>query len=320
MLYWMMRAAQTVAGALPRRFRWMLGGLVVQTVYWLWPAKRLATQKNMSVVLDLPLHHPQVRRTARLSWRNYGRYIGDFFDQPNRPASYYLNQMRDATSTARDTNGKLDTLIQLDQACAVGKGVLVTTGHYGNWDIAGVVVAVNTPLYILVEDLKDEKLNHLVQEQRRAFGMIVLPIENGFRQFVRLLRQGEVVATPIDRPLAPNEGIPVRFFDRTAYVPRALGALAVKLGCVIQPGFCWYVDGMQFQVRAFPMRIIERTGNDEADTIAATQIMFDALETMIRHDPTQWYMFRQFWPDATPTAAIDPAAIRIPVNAEAAHE
>lgn len=321
MLYWLMRTAQAVAGALPRRVRWMLGGLAVQTVYWLWPAKRLATQKNMSVVLNLPLHHPLVRRTARLSWRNYGRYIGDFFDQPNHPAAYYLEQLTDITPNPPGATERMGAFAQLSVAHAVGKGVLITTGHFGNWDIAGVMVAAHTPIYVLVEDLKDEKLNHLVQEQRRKVGMTVLPIEDGLRQFLRLLRQGEIIATPIDRPLAKGEGIPVRFFGRTAYVPRALGALMMKLGSTILPGFVWYDAQMQFQARVFPPCAIVRTGNDEADTIAATQIMFDALETMIRIDPAQWYMFRQFWPDEELPAAEQPAAVPIPVNAEAAaHE
>jgi len=33
--------------------------------------------------------------------------------------------------------------------------------------------------------------------------------------------------------------------------------------------------------------------------VRLTQYMYDALEEMVRAWPSQWYMFRSFWPAAT---------------------
>ena len=126
--------------------------------------------------------------------------------------------------------------------------------------------------------------------------MIVLMIEDALRPMMRVLRDGGVVATPVDRPLPPGEGVPVRFFDRTTYVPRGMSALAVKLGASIVPGFVWYTRDGRFRAHVFPPVVITPSGDNEADIIRATQAMYDALEAQIREDPTQWYMFRRFWP------------------------
>jgi lauroyl/myristoyl acyltransferase len=82
--------------------------------------------------------------------------------------------------------------------------------------------------------------------------------------------------------------------------------LAVKMGAVILPGFAWYNQHGGYNAKTFTPTLIERSGDEDADIIRATQVMFDALEAMIRLDPTQWYMFRPFWPDDD--AAPDDAA------------
>ncbi len=312
MIYYMTRFGQRLAGIIPQNVRWALGGFFAQCAYWGWTSKRRATIFNYAVVLGLPASHPQVRRAARLSWRNYGRFLADFFDLPNHPASFFLEQITDVSE------GGHTALETVAQARARGRGVLLISAHFGNWDYAGMLVASQAPLWILIEHLKDERLNSMVQEQRRGVGMHLLPIQDALRPMMRILREGGTLATPIDRPMPPGEGVPVRFFGRTTFVPRALGALAVKLGSAMVPGFVWYDWHGGYYVRAFPAMTIEPSGDDTADVIAATQAMFDALEIIVRLDPTQWFMFRQFWPDDATLAAYEaarasersPAAVR----------
>ncbi|HKD76685.1 MAG TPA: lysophospholipid acyltransferase family protein [Ktedonobacterales bacterium] len=312
MLYRLMRIAPHVTRMIPRHMRWRLGGIAAVLAYWFWPAKRLATQKNMSIVLGLPLHHPQVRRTARLSWYNYGRVVADYFDLANHSAADYLHSFDNTTYSVSIALDVVDSLR------AQGHGIIISTAHYGNWDAAGIMIGSRYPTYVIAERLGDERQNRLFQEERRKFGLNVLMIEDGIRPLMRLLKQGEIVGTPIDRPVSPKEGVPVQFFGRTAFVPRGLGALAVKLNVVILPGFVWYNDHGGFNAKAFTPTFIEKTGDDDADIIHAMQVMYDALEAIIRSNPTQWYMFRPFWPEeitdhsgvAPKTAQADPTGAR----------
>ncbi len=135
MLYYLIQIAQGIAGHTPRRIRWWVGESVAQAIYWGWVEKRIATQKNMSVILDLPVRHPVVRLAARLSWRNYGRFIADFFDLPNHPSSYYLGLLNENSELG------LQAIDAIDAMRGRGQGVMLTTGHYGSWDAAGVMVA-----------------------------------------------------------------------------------------------------------------------------------------------------------------------------------
>ena len=309
MLYHLVRAGQWLAAHLPRSVRWWLGGTAAQVAYWCVPAKRLATRKNMSVVLSLPLQHPHVQRTARVSWRNYGRFMADFFDLPNHPPAHFLAQLHDMT---RDERGALGLA---EAARATGDGVVLASGHFGNWDLAGMLVGSRMPVFAIAEAFADQQLNELIQSQRRNANMTIIPVADALRAMLRHLRQGDVIATPIDRPVAPGEGIPIQFFGKTAYVPRGIGAISAKTGAQIIAGYVWYDRHQGFCIRAFPPVRIVRSGDEAADIRRATQVMFDALEEMIRLDPTQWYMFRQFWPDSEIEMA--PAKTRVPVTREA---
>jgi len=53
----------------------------------------------------------------------------------------------------------------------------MATAHFGNWDMAGALVARHLPLSAVVETFSDERLNQLVQNQRRERGLGIIPME-----------------------------------------------------------------------------------------------------------------------------------------------
>ncbi|MBA3825055.1 MAG: hypothetical protein H0X24_14310, partial [Ktedonobacterales bacterium] len=158
MLYRLTLIAQSLSRRLPQRVRWALGGFVCQLVYWAWAEKRRNTQFNMSIILGRPMSDPLVRRTARLSWRNYGHYVSDIFDIINHPSEFYLRRLHDETDLAPARDGTPGAFRRIDEAVAPGKGALLVTGHYGNYDVAGVVMAAHHPIYALAEKLPDARM------------------------------------------------------------------------------------------------------------------------------------------------------------------
>ncbi len=301
MLYRLTRALCWAAGHTPRRPRLAVAGVLCEVVYWLWAEKRRVTIRNMAQVLGLPPNHPRVRWTARRSWRNYGRYVADFFYLPNATVPAIAARLRDVAPPPGWAG-------QMDRGRAAGSGaLLVPTAHFGNWDVAGVMVGSHLPLHVIAETFPDPRLNDLVQRQRSALGMTVIPMERTPRRILRVLQEGGAVATPVDRPLAAGEGVPVVFFGRRCYVPGGIAQLALKTGAAIVPGFVYYDDDYSpayYGYAAEPILPVA-SSNREADVTALTQRIYDVIEEHVRAHPTQWYMFRPFWPDGEP--ATDPA-------------
>lgn len=308
MVYWFSRLASWLAGMVPRPMRLRIAGPFTLLVYYAWAAKRRVTIANMAQVLGTSPHDPRARRLARDSWRNYGRYISDFFYLPNATPQEILARMRDMTPAP-------GSFAVIDEALAAGKGVILVSAHFGAWDVAGVMVASHTPLHIIVETFDDPRMDRLVQEQRRGLGMEVIRIEKTPRQILRRLQQNGTVAVAVDRPMPAGEGVPVEFFGRTCWVPGGIAQIALKTGSAIVPGCCWYDTNFSsaYYIGAGPLIWPEATGDRDADTQRLMQQMFTALEAYVKERPEQWAMFRAFWPEeevATKPQAANGAPVR----------
>jgi lauroyl/myristoyl acyltransferase len=294
MRYWLLRAATWLAARVPRGARIAVAGVGATLAFSLWRSKQRATVANMAQIIGADEHDPYAFRLARDSWRDHGRYITDFLAlsaRPHQVSDYVVAHWRDEASAPGSLN-------LLDEARAAGKGVLIVTCHFGAWDVAGLITATRAPLHVVAERFSDPRIDTLVEAQRNAMGMQVLWMEKSPRQILRVLQQGGMVAILVDRPLPAGEGTPIEFFGRRCYVPSGVAQLALLSGAAIFPGFAYYDEAFSptYYTKVLPHFFATRTGDREADVIATTQRIYDALASVIRPRPAQWAMFRPFWP------------------------
>jgi KDO2-lipid IV(A) lauroyltransferase len=290
-IYHLTRFVQWLAGRVPRPVRLRVAGPVTVLVYYAWVAKRRVTIANMAQILKTTPRDPRARFLARLSWRNYGRYLSDFFYLPNASRDQLLARMHDEAPAP-------GSLALVDEALRPGKGAFLVSLHFGAWDVAAVYVASHQPMHILVESFADPRMDKLVMDQRQKVGLGILRIEKTPRQILRVLAQNGIVGVALDKPVPADEGVPVRFFERTCYVPGGIAALALRSGAAILPGYCRYDPeySATYYVSAGPVIFPEVTGDRQADVQRLMQQTFDALEPIVRRYPEQWEMFRPFWP------------------------
>ncbi|MBL7256266.1 lysophospholipid acyltransferase family protein [Paractinoplanes lichenicola] len=301
--YWLAHSGIAVVGRTPPRVRHMVASTVTSASYLGWRSKRLITQENMAVVLGLPYGHQLVRRTALSSWSKYGRTAASLVCLPYVDLTDVDARMTDLTVGAQWHE-------YLRAAMAPGKGTVITTGHFGSWDLAGAIAAQHVPLSAVADTFKDERLNALLQGHRREKSVDVIPV-TAPRRILRALNDGRAVAIVVDRPVSERQGVEVTFFGRRTFVPAGSAALAVKTGAAIMPGYMWFAPGGGYYIRTFPA-LFPRTVGSSAERAAEiqrlTQYMLDCQEEVVRHSPAQWFMFRRFWPAAFPAPAALQAA------------
>lgn len=292
-VYWLARAGCALAKWTPRSMRHGTGSIAGALSYASWREKRLVTQHNMAQISGLPVDHPHVRRLALASWYNYGRYAADFLYFPQVDSEQL---QREAVDLSQGVSSWVDFAVA---AFKPGRGAILTSAHFGNWDFAGAIFTSRFPLSAVAETFSDARLNTLLQSQRIAKGIGILPMEGSARRILRVLQQNQFVAIVADRPVSADEGVPTTFFGRRTYVPAGPAALALKTGAALLPGFVWYGSRQRLYLRAFPPIFPEEAkGKSKDDAIAyLTQRTYDALEEVVREWPTQWYMFRPFWPE-----------------------
>jgi len=289
---WLVQSGIAVAGRTPGRVRHAVASTVTSAGYLGWRSKRLVTQENLATVLGLPAAHPRVRRAALQSWSNYGRTAASLICLPYTDMAAIDAQTQDLTEgmTWKECLGL---------ATAAGKGVVITTGHFGSWDLAAAIAARHVPLSAIADTFKDPRLNDLLQGHRRDKSVEILPVPGAARRALQDLAAARAVAVVVDRPVTRGRGVEVTFFGRRAYVPAGSAAFAVASGAPVMPGYVWYAPQRRYYLRTFPPifpRAVHGTHEKVREIQRLTQYMFDCQEEVVRQCPTQWFMFRRFWP------------------------
>src|SRR4051794_3520334 len=159
-VYWLAHSGIAVAGRTPPSVRHVLASTVTSASYLGWRSKRRITQENMAKVLGLPATDPAVRRAALRSWSNYGRTAAALLCLP------YMDIV-DVDARLEDLTEGMTWLENLRSAMAPGRGTVITTGHFGSWDLAGAIAARRVPLAAVADTFKDPRLNSLLQGHRR---------------------------------------------------------------------------------------------------------------------------------------------------------
>ncbi len=287
--YWVFRSVSYVSGKVPLRFAYWVGSRVGDFVYLTWKQHSANAVSNMRRVLGESADWRVVKETARDSFRNYAKTLVDFLRFPHLDEQ----DIHDAVPSQRGWEN-------LEAARAKGKGVIIISGHIGNWDMAGALMGAHRlPVYAVTDNFGPKRIDDLITSTRKRYGVKIIKLDIGsLRQIFTALKHNEIVMLMFDRP-EPNEGVPVQFFGETAWVPEGPAAIAIKTGAAVMVGYCARRRGDKTFHGVFEKPVVFDqllTGNKEHDIQVATQEIVNRMEAIIRLHPDQWYMFRQMWP------------------------
>ncbi len=190
---------------------------------------------------------------------------------------------------------KIDGYRHIKKAYEKGKGVLVLTAHFGNWELLTVIGAmIKFPLSIVVRPLDFKPLDHFFFNLRTRFGGKIIPKKRSFRKILESLNRGEMVALLMDQNVDWYEGVFVKFMGRRACTNHGLALLALKTGAPVVPVFM--VREKTGLKGKFGQEIpFIKTGDSRKDIEVNTRQYNKAIEDMIYQYPEQWFWVHQRW-------------------------
>ncbi|HEU0054998.1 MAG TPA: lysophospholipid acyltransferase family protein, partial [Longimicrobium sp.] len=189
----------------------------------------------------------------------------------------------------------------LEASLARGRGCILATGHYGNWEIAAATVASRgIPIAAIVRRQGNRLVDARLDMLRRRLGVETITQREAPHRVPRILRKNGVVGIVGDQD-ARRSGVFVPFFGVPASTHRGPALFALKLNapvfaCVARrlPG-----GGVRYEVSGSPVEA-ERTGDLETDVTALTARLAIALEEEIRKAPEQYFWFHRRWKTKPP--------------------
>ncbi len=180
-------------------------------------------------------------------------------------------------------------------AMARGKGVIILTGHIGNWDLlAAGTPRLGYPLTIITKVMKNKAANDFWMEMRMRFGMKTVPAHNSYRACLSVLRKNELLGFILDQNMIRKEGVFVDFFGKPACTTPGLAYLSAQSGAPVVPVFMIRLEHGRHLIKVLPP--IEPPPDRESATIRDyTQRYTKIIEEMIRQYPDQWTWIHRRW-------------------------
>ncbi len=177
------------------------------------------------------------------------------------------------------------------------RGVLITTGHLGNWEMLVFgFAALHEPISYLARPLDNPLIEDMTLRLRTRFGNRPINKSNSAMLAVKIMREGGILGALSDVNAHPKEGVFVPFFGIPACTISGPAVMAMRSGALIYPAFCVW-DKNRKRYRFVKGSVIEaaNTGDRKADIVATTAAYTAEIEKLIRMYPDQWLWIHKRW-------------------------
>jgi KDO2-lipid IV(A) lauroyltransferase len=289
----LIRALSAVSFETARRFGAAVGGLGYRPL----GIRRGVVERQIAAAFP-GLPKDEVARLARAAYRNFGRTTVEI-----------------ALGSQRGTRGVLemfeseDDLSPLRRALDAGKGVILVTGHLGNWELgAGYVAARGVPIHAIARRQSNPLFDDYLNRTREALGVHVIPDHDAVRRAARAFGEGKLVAFVADQGVMGLASTFVPFFGRPAKTPRGAAVFAIRLQLPVFFGTAVMQPSGKYHLVMREVEVVQ-TGDREADVDATVARFTRALEAQVRRYPEQYFWHHRRWrrqPPGTPVELREP--------------
>lgn len=258
-----------------------LGDRVGDALYTVSKKLRTVALANLTRVYGGVWSDKQILQTARKVFRNFGRTAVEFIKLPYM----HPDEIRMLV--------KIEGLECMFRALEAGRGCILITAHYGNWEMLGArLVLEGLKMNVLARTADDSLTDRFINGIRSRVGLNVLSRGGSLIPVLRALRRNEVVGILLDQNFV--NGIFVDFFGKPAATATGPAELAIRTGAPVVSGF---IERQADNTHLARIELIELPSFDnyEENVMAATQIFTKIIEDAVRRRPDQWMWFHNRW-------------------------
>jgi Kdo2-lipid IVA lauroyltransferase/acyltransferase len=182
-----------------------------------------------------------------------------------------------------------------------GKGAIVLTGHYGNWEILGYTLAtLGFETYSVARPIDNPHIDQWLLGVRENRGQVILSKRGVTTTALDILKKKGVVGFIADQNAGPK-GMFVPFFGRQASTYKTIGLLAIEHEVPVIIGYARRRgDAFEFDIGVQDIIYPEQWQNyprdqykDELHYLTARYTK--GIEDFIRADPTQYLWIHRRW-------------------------
>ena len=264
-----------------------LTGLLGVIVFSLFRSERKKTLKNLELAYGEALTKSEKIALGRAVFRNAAMSFAEIV---------FLHWGRGGNIL---TTAKVEGIEHVLNVLKTGRGVLVVTAHFGNWELIPPLVGARIPCKggVVARNLSNPGFNRTILRFRRRFGIHIFRRGETGRDYIHFLREKNVLGILGDIDTTRGNGIFVDFFGRPVWTQRGIAQLALMSNARIIPAFITREpNDPRLHLLKIQPPLDEPQGLKKDEWIATmTQAFTRSIETAVRERPDQWMWMHRRW-------------------------
>ncbi len=268
------------------------GGMLGRLVYKPIGIRRGVVERQIAAAFP-DLSRQAVETLARQSYDSLGRTSIETAIMPGTTADDVIARVN-----------RVEGWEYVERGLAEGNGVILVTGHLGNWEFGGAYFAARgVPIDVVARGMANPIFEAYVGRTRRKIGMEVIHDKDAVRRTPRSLRDNRCVAFVSDHDALGLASTFVPFFGRPAKTPRGPAVFALRFGVPVLFVAIVREPNGKYAVLIEPVPV-QPTGDKEADIDRIVLTYTEMLERYVRVYPAQYFWQHRRWrrqpPDTPP--------------------
>ncbi len=285
--YVLARMAVGAVDAIPPRISLALARCFGTLGFLVLPGRRRIAVDNL-LRTGVATHRAEAVRIARASFQHFARLTVEALVASRRITPENLGEHAE---------------IELPEATArllddPNQGILMVTGHLGNWEVVGHIISFRKPLVAVARRMDNPLVNRFMERRnsRRNIEIIAKHAEDR-HSLLRALRNGRSLGLIMDQHAA-SHGVDIPFFGLPARTVTSPARLHLATRCPIICGYGVRIAPLKYKLMYSEPLSFDLCGNREEDVRTILTELNRRLEVFIRRYPEQYLWSHRRWRDA----------------------
>ncbi len=175
------------------------------------------------------------------------------------------------------------------------QGVLLVSGHLGNWEIAAHLLSCIKPVAGITRTMKNPLVEEIIQQRKPGVNFSLVPKRDANAgRFLQVLNKGHILALLMDQ-YARDRGVMIPFFGRPASTHASPAMLHLVTHAPLCFGYCVRTGPLSYLLKADRPLSVEPSGNKTQDVENILTSLTSRLETAITEYPEQYLWAHRRW-------------------------
>jgi len=283
-IYLLLKLSIAIVRCLPRKAALAFAHGMGTLAYFLVARQRNKVLENLRTAFSHEKTEKEIRQIALGVFRHFSVTLADLT---------FMKRITQANLEQAVDYGDLRETIR--RVVEEGRGVIVMTGHLGNWELCGALLGIwGYDMSVVGKRIYYEKYNDLVVKARLEKGVSTIYQDESPKKILQHLKKGNLIGFVADQDVERLEGVFVDYFGKPSFTPIAPVRLAqisgspIIMGALIREG-----DRYRLIYDREPTRVPKDASKE--DVARYTQQWSKFLEGVIRSYPDQWAWMHDRW-------------------------